>query len=342
MSHIIQWNCRGLKINLIELSLLVQAFFPVAFCLQETHLKETDQINLKNYSLYSTYVKEDESAAGGSSIFVQNNVIHSKINLQTDLQAVAVRLSLNKTITLCSIYIPPNAILEQNKLKMLIDQLPSPFLLMGDFNAHNPIWGSNMQNNKGKTIEDLLNQEGLCIFNDGSDTYLHPGNGSYSAIDLSICDPSLLLDFSWKVHDDLCGSDHFPIILENLFPSPSEKPARYKFDKANWPLFEQLCRDELKIGIFENIYEPVLKFNETLISIADRAIPKTSTNPKHPSKPWFDDDCEVAKKKRQKAERHFNKYPTTDNLSSFRIFRAKLGEHLNKNDEYHGKTLFQN
>ena len=42
MSHIIQWNCRGLKTNFIEISLLVQAFLPVAFCLQETHLKETD------------------------------------------------------------------------------------------------------------------------------------------------------------------------------------------------------------------------------------------------------------------------------------------------------------
>ena len=42
---------------------------------------------------------------------------------------------------------------------------------------------------------------------DVMDTYLHPRNGSYSAIDLPVCDPSLLLDFSWSVDDDLCGSD---------------------------------------------------------------------------------------------------------------------------------------
>ena len=35
----IQWNSRGLKINFIEITLLVQAFLPVAFC-QETHLKK--------------------------------------------------------------------------------------------------------------------------------------------------------------------------------------------------------------------------------------------------------------------------------------------------------------
>ena len=195
MSHIIQWNCRGLKINLIEISLLVQAFLPVAFCLQESHLKESDQISLKNYSLYSTYVPE-ERAAGGSSIFVKNSIIHSKIDLKTDIQAVAVRISLDKTITLCSVYIPPNSAITLNNLKNLTDQLPSPYILMGDFNAHNPIWGSRLQNNKGKIVEDFLNQEGFCIFNDGSDTYLHPGNGSYSAIDLTLCDPSLLLDLA--------------------------------------------------------------------------------------------------------------------------------------------------
>jgi hypothetical protein len=37
-NNIIQWNCRGLKINFIEITLLVQAFLPVAFCFQETHL----------------------------------------------------------------------------------------------------------------------------------------------------------------------------------------------------------------------------------------------------------------------------------------------------------------
>jgi len=45
MTPIIQWNCRGLKVNFIEITLLVQAFLPVAFCLQETHLKRSDNIN---------------------------------------------------------------------------------------------------------------------------------------------------------------------------------------------------------------------------------------------------------------------------------------------------------
>jgi hypothetical protein len=51
------------------------------------------------------------------------------------------------------------------------------------------LWGSKTTTDKGKKLEDFLSQEGLCIFNDGTDTYLHPGNGSYSAIDVG-CFPN--------------------------------------------------------------------------------------------------------------------------------------------------------
>ena len=57
---------------------------------------------------------------------------------------------------------------------------------MGDFNGHNPLWDSNTTNDKGKKREDFISQQGLCIFNNGTDTYLHPVNGSYSAIDLTV------------------------------------------------------------------------------------------------------------------------------------------------------------
>ena len=121
MNNIIQWNCRGLKINFIEITLLVQAFLPVAFCLQETHLKKSDTINLKKYFVYSTYVDEDERAA---TILVRDHILHSYVNLNTDLQTVAVRITLDKTITLCSVYIPPNSALSLTQLKKLINYLP--------------------------------------------------------------------------------------------------------------------------------------------------------------------------------------------------------------------------
>ncbi|VDI42551.1 Hypothetical predicted protein [Mytilus galloprovincialis] len=148
MTNIIRWNCRGLKINLLELTFLVQSVLPIAFCLQKTHLKESDNVSLKGYNMYSTFSKVDERAAGGSSIFVKDNVIHSTVQLNTDRQAVAILLSFDKTNTLCSIYIPPNSIIDKAQLENLTDQLPSPFIHMGDFKAHNPLWGSKSHNAK--------------------------------------------------------------------------------------------------------------------------------------------------------------------------------------------------
>ena len=35
--------------------------------------------------------------------------------------------------------------------------------------------------------------------NDKSNTYMHHPTGSFSSIDLSLCHPSLFLDFNWSV-----------------------------------------------------------------------------------------------------------------------------------------------
>ena len=322
-SKIIQWNCRGFKINFNEISLLIQKFNPVAFCLQETHLKQSDNITLKHYSLYNCYDPSNDKAKGGSSICVRNNILHSEIKLTTTLQATAVRISLHKTITLCSIYIPPQHNLEIRELNNLINQLPSPYIIMGDFNGHNPLWGSDYLTDKGKKLEDFANQNNLCILNDGSNTYLHPGNGSYTSIDISLTDPTLACDLSWTVHDDLCGSDHFPILIEDVIPSNDNKNQNWKLNKADWNLFKNLCIDNIEENILINESDPILKFTNIVLENSEKAIPKTSTNSKKIKKPWFNDTCKEAIKNRKKAEKRFNLSPSNTNLDNYRKFRAK-------------------
>ena len=47
-NRIIQWNCRGFKANYEETLLLLKDYEPAALCLQETHLKDTDTIFIRN------------------------------------------------------------------------------------------------------------------------------------------------------------------------------------------------------------------------------------------------------------------------------------------------------
>ena len=45
-----------------------------------------------------------------------------------------LNVTLSKNITICSIYLPPSDVLSKNSQVNLIDQLPQPFMLVGDFN----------------------------------------------------------------------------------------------------------------------------------------------------------------------------------------------------------------
>ena len=75
--------------------------------------------------------------------------------LDTALQAVAVCLTLYKTVTLCSIYVPLNSVLSLQELDALLDQLQSPYLLMGDFNGHNPLWWGTKGTQRVKGLRTL-------------------------------------------------------------------------------------------------------------------------------------------------------------------------------------------
>ena len=94
------------------------------------------------------------------------------ISLNTSLQAIAVKAALTVVITLCCIYIPPNDNLNITELQRLIDQLPKPFLLLGDFNTHNEIWGSRNHNRRGKEIETFMTINNLICLNTGESTYM--------------------------------------------------------------------------------------------------------------------------------------------------------------------------
>ena len=320
-NHIVQWNCRGLKANFNEILLLILQFSPAVLCLQETFLKDSDNITFKGYSLYNYINTNLDKACGGSSILVRNDLPHSVLNLNSPLQTVAVTVSLHKQITFCSTYIPPNSNLSVSDLESLTKQLPEPFILLGDLNGHSELWGCNDTNPKGAVIEKFIDDNNLCIFNTNKHTYLHPASGHYSALDLSICTPDLFLDFDWDVLDDQHGSDHFPTILKRNSDESTSTP-KYKFNKADWENFQNLCVEELNSDNFENITHPVDRFTTLLSFIADECIPKTKGKA-HKSRPWFNDDCKKAVRIRRAAVKKFNSRPTAENLENVKIARAK-------------------
>lgn len=84
-----------------------------------------------------------------------------------------------------------------HQLNQMVEQLPSPCILMGDFNSHSTLCGGHTKT-KGRIIEKFIYNNDLCLLNDGSNTYLHPAYGTYSAIDLTLCEPEIRLIFQGK------------------------------------------------------------------------------------------------------------------------------------------------
>ena len=217
-----------MKANKNELLQLITDLNPAVICLQETFLKHNNKINIGEYQQFN-YIKDTGlRASGGTSILVRNDIPQSQIHLKTDLQTIAVKATLHWPINICSVYIPPNEEINENKLQEII-KLPAPFIILGDFNCHSTLWGCKNTNQKGKNLETFINNNNLCIYNNKSPTYLCPFSGSYSAIDLSLSDPSIFIDFSWKVMKDTYGSVHFPICLQNSKFS-DENPKRWNLN----------------------------------------------------------------------------------------------------------------
>ena len=150
---------------------------PNMICLQETLFKETDNITFKGYNTYNqtNSSAKDNRPTGGTSIKIKNQIPHAVLPLQTNLQAVALKVSLHQTINICSIYIPPKHKLNKTEIENLMEQLPTPIILMGDFNAHSKMWGCNDTNLTGKILESILESPKLCILDDKTYTYLHSG-----------------------------------------------------------------------------------------------------------------------------------------------------------------------
>jgi hypothetical protein len=162
----------------------------------------------------------------------------------------------------------------------------------------------------------------LCLFNDDSHTYLHPATGSKTSIDLTLCTPDLFIDYTWQVLDDLCGSDHYPITLNSNEPTQIKRNAKWIFNKTDWVTFKQLCKEQITNEIFENIMDPISLFTSILYEIATKTIPKTSTNPKLPIKPWFNDECKQAINERKRALYTFQRYPNLENKLEYKRLQA--------------------
>ncbi|KAG5886414.1 hypothetical protein JTB14_009311 [Gonioctena quinquepunctata] len=213
-------------------------------------------------------------------------------------------------------------------------------MILGDFNGHNIIWGSQKTTPLGGKIANTINSSNFAILNNGANTHFNLASGSSSAIDLSLCSPSILIDHTWRVAEDSHGSDHFPIIITNnsCTKTPHTPEPKWKLDTANWDLFQELIKMKISsISINNSIDDILSQFNEIVIQSASQAMGETEYIDKDKIVPWWNSDCDRAIKQSEKSLNTFKHNNTTYNLIDLKRKRAIAEQVSNKakRDSWH-------
>ena len=308
-STIIQWNINGLqkRMHLGEIQRLLKEYEPMCICLQHTN---TPIPSIGKYFLATA----STPGAGllGTAIYVHNRLTYDKIAVNNTFQTLAIKLHLpnKKNIVMCNMYNQPSQNYDMRQLSNILSQFQQPVLIMGDFNAHHPLWDFNITDAdaEGEEIEQLLlNQNYCCLNEDDVHTYISKTHGSLSSIDLTLCSAHLVEYCEWNVLDDLYTSDHYPIVLTYLHDFPQSSTPKFNFNKANWKKYEVLTKH---ISHFQDTIEHNeinSYFSNFIIDAANESIPKSTYNPNKRTVPWWNTDLSEMIKLKYKLSRRIDR-----------------------------------
>lgn len=152
--EIIQWNINGYYKKIEQLSLLIHQQNPICLCLQETNFIKDRCASLKSYNKFYKNRLEANRASGGVAIFAKPSTLPEPVPIVTELEAIAIRIKYPTKVTICNIYLPNSQQLNIEELTEIINQLPKPIMILGDFNSHHENWGSDHNDPRGNLIAE--------------------------------------------------------------------------------------------------------------------------------------------------------------------------------------------
>jgi len=317
---LIQWNTQGISTSKEDLLNIINISKPLIISIQETFLAEDYTIKLPNYNSLCKQGHYNRRFHGGVALYIHSSCPYNPLSLDTPMQVVAATVSLIPTqpITVASIYIPGSAQFDENHFQTILDTLPKPFILMGDYNAHHTMWGDRTTDSRGRKLERILQDNNLNIINSGEGTHI-----SGTAIDLTIASPELDPHLMWEVLPSILSSDHHPIVIK------LESPARcvnntegYNFKRANWkgytddPLWQSIpneVNNDPALAV-EEIYE-------LFTCLCQKYVPKLKVGRFFP-KPWWSAECSRVWKEREKLYAAFRRTGNPEDKVKWKRARA--------------------
>jgi hypothetical protein len=216
------------------------------------------------------------------------------VPLITTMQAVAVRINLGAwSFTICNIDLPLSLQIAGSDLVRLISQLPTPFVLLGDFNEKHIMWASDLYDDSGVVVHELSSRLNLSLLNSGANTHFSLASGTSSALDVIFCSPGLSTHLEWSALCDLNGSDFFLVNAHIAFSRLSEpRHPNWILNKADWMGFTQSV--QLDNVDFPDVDSMVGHFTNTVVQAAAMNIPRSSVRTRRFSVNWWTDESRDA------------------------------------------------
>lgn len=324
--NLLQWNCQGIRNKKDEILEMIERQQINVLAIQETKLWNNCDFTISGYNSFRKDGHYNRSPHGGVAIFLHQDIPHEEITLVTEHQAVAVRANLGQNITICSIYISRNHKVSQQSLQQLCQQLTPPFIVMGDFNGYNTLWGSETTDCRGRLLEDFIMHNNVNILNDGTPTRIT--HISETAIDLTLCSPVLTPVLQWTVAESPGDSDHCPIVisLAGAQQTPSNPSARWNVGRADWDTYQSSdAWRHLPDTDTINTIESGLLLADLYKRINDassQSIPQYKPSKYYP-KPWWSKELKNSKIERERLYQKYRRNRTMENLLRWKKWRAE-------------------
>lgn len=316
MAKILQWNCLSINSNRTDLLHLIDTYNFNIIALSETWLLPGSSWNIRGFNI----LRDDrDDGYGGTALLIHNKLDFTPIHINTHNLPLQMSAAKIQGITIASFYLHSDNI-SYLSVRSLIQQLDPPLILCGDFNSHNPIWGSLTINNRGRILERLMDEYNLILHNDEHPTRLGSPGSNPSFVDKSLSSSSIAHLITCFTLQDTHGSDHFPIVVEvnlpnvhRFQPTQNQQYKKFNFKKADWSKYHQITNGYDNTQTFNNTAEKCLYLSSVIKAASNDSIPlikKTS----YKLTPWWDDECFSLKEERRKAISDYKLCPNLDNF----------------------------
>ncbi|GBM63084.1 hypothetical protein AVEN_68540-1 [Araneus ventricosus] len=113
-----------------------------------------------------------------------------KMYISTDTIGVIIKYR-NLNLLVISVYCPPREDINiiVSELENCLQHPHDRFIIMGDFNSKIPVWGSDIEDERGCELQEFALSKGLAVVNDETTIPTFEGSQGRSWVDITICDP---------------------------------------------------------------------------------------------------------------------------------------------------------